>query len=161
MLSEFKKAGAYIDPLSDERKSFIESVQPYNAPNLLPNDIVWNLNRSLGILNDWARKDRHRKLHMMMSWAANISPKLAIPPGVGLVYLVPSGAGFLENKSDIAIFKLSGWLPGMEVNANPNLTVDVALNEEPPCCTESDTLSNRVDAIFRSVKSVVRTLERS
>ncbi len=154
--AKFNKAKSYISPLSEKKMGYIESVQPYNAPELSPELMVFNFNRSLGILNDWARKDRHRQLHVIGSWAANITPELRMPIGAGLVYMVPSGAGFLE---DIASFKLSGWLPGMDVYANPNLTVDIAVNEVPPPCADNDTFTNRLTAIFLAVTCAVSALQ--
>ena len=68
-------------PLTNEQRSIIEAVQPYNAPELPAHLRVGNWNRSLGILNDWARKDRHRKLHVLASWASDIQPMLIIPEG--------------------------------------------------------------------------------
>jgi hypothetical protein len=156
---KFKEARDGIAPLSHKRRSYIESVQPYNAPELAPELMVFNFHRGLGILNDWARKDRHRQLHVIGSWAANISPMLEIPSGVGLIYMVPSDAGFLENESEVATFKLSGWIPGMDIKANPNLTIDIAVDEIPPPCAENDTLSNRLTAIFLSVNCAVSALE--
>jgi hypothetical protein len=52
----------------------IERIQPYNIPTLPPSEIVKNINRSLSILNDLARKDRHRKLHLVGAWAIELDP---------------------------------------------------------------------------------------
>jgi hypothetical protein len=106
--ADFKNAANYIKPLSQERQTFIEFIQPYNIPELPPEKEASSFHRALGILNDWARKDRHRQLHILGSWAANVSPKLLIPPGTVLAYMIPKGAGFLEQGSEIASFKIAG-----------------------------------------------------
>ena len=39
---------------------------------------------------------------------------------------------FLEGKTKIAAFTIEGHTPGMDVHANPNLPIDIALDEIPP-----------------------------
>ena len=94
----FDKSSAKIAPLSHELKAFIKAVQPCNTPPLKKNEEVFNFNRCLGILNDWARIDRHRQLHFIGSWASNISPKLRLPPGVKLIEMNIFEGGLLETK---------------------------------------------------------------
>ena len=59
-----KKAAIALAPLADKRKRVIESVQPYPTTNIPADQLVFSINRSLGILGNWARKDRHRSLHL-------------------------------------------------------------------------------------------------
>src|ERR1017187_7108614 len=61
----FEKSALKIRPLSQKCRTFIQSVQPYNTPEIPVDLMTLNVNRSLGILNDWARKDRHRRLHVV------------------------------------------------------------------------------------------------
>ncbi|HML17890.1 MAG TPA: hypothetical protein VK419_12740 [Bryobacteraceae bacterium] len=138
-----------IRPLSSKRKSFIESVQPYNAGRI---------NRTVGILSDWARKDRHRTLHILLSWAANINPLLRIPDGTSLISIDTRRDGFLEKESVIATFRLTGWIPGMNIEANPNLTIDIAIDETPPPDGPTDTLSNRIEFMFLAVEEITSRL---
>jgi len=158
---EFNKAAGKIRPLADKRRTFIKSVQPYNAPNLAPELVVLNCNRSVGILSDWARKDRHRKLHVVGSWASRAHPKLRLPAGVSLVSMTVTGVGFLEHESQIAAFRLDGWKPGMNIEANPDLMIDVAVDEVPPPCSDNDILGNRLRSMLLNTKFVVNWLEES
>jgi hypothetical protein len=148
-------------PLTKKRRDIIESVQPYNAPALAEEYRVFNFNRTLAILNDWARKDRHRKLHIVGSWASNANPKVRLPDGVRLISLTARGDGFLEHESEIASFQLGGFVPGMKIEANPDVFVDVAVNEVPPPCADNDTLSNRVRAMVIATGAIVRAIEDS
>lgn len=75
-----KKAAFMLRSLAKGRRAIVESVQPYNVPRIAPELMVFNFNRTLGILNDWARKDRHRRLHVVGSWASNANPKVRCPP---------------------------------------------------------------------------------
>ncbi|KKK87854.1 hypothetical protein LCGC14_2749070, partial [marine sediment metagenome] len=59
--ADFKNARRKLGPLAEERRAIIETIQPYNAvEGLRPEIVVFSPHRALGILNDWARKDRHR-----------------------------------------------------------------------------------------------------
>ncbi|HEX3684082.1 MAG TPA: hypothetical protein VHU83_16235 [Bryobacteraceae bacterium] len=150
--ANFSNAGRNIRPLSDKRKAIIESVQPYKTPQ------IGNFNRAIGILSDWARKDRHRKLHVLMSWAGNISPLLRIPEGTDLTFLNIRGDGLLEKESEIATFKLGGWMRHMNIQANPNLTIDIAIDEIPPQNGPTDSFGNRIEAMFMAVEQITSDL---
>jgi hypothetical protein len=156
-----KKAPLYLRPLAQKRRDIIESVQPYKIPDLAPEDVVFNFNRALGILNDWARKDRHRRIHVAGSWVSNASPKIRCPPGVSLAYLHVTGSGLLKNESKIASFRLIGYDPSMNIATNPDLAIDVAVDEIPPPCADNDTLGNRGLAMLKAARWVVDTIEES
>jgi len=68
---------------------------------------------------------------------------------------------FLESKTKIAAFTIEGYTPGMEVHANPNLAVDIALDEIPPKCAPNDTFGNRLEAINRTVKMIIGQIEKT
>ncbi len=158
---DFKKAGWKIRPLTKKRRDIIEAVQPYNAPALEPELRVRNIHRTLAILNDWARKDRHRKLHLVGSWASHASPKLRVPSGVQIVSLSASGDGFLEHQSKVTSFQLADWHPDMRIQGNPDVVIDVAVDEIPPPCADNDTLGERVTSMIIWVKGIVNAVEQS
>jgi hypothetical protein len=119
---DFKKARWKIAPLKKKRRDIIESVQPYKAPpDLQPDLQVLNIHRTFAMLNDWARKDRHRRLHVVGGWASNASPKLYLPDGIELEWIMVAYDGLLEHESKIATFKLRGFTPGAKVKANPDV----------------------------------------
>jgi len=155
----FEKSGRKIAPLSDELKAFIKAVQPCNTPPLKKNEEVFNFNRCLGILNDWARIDRHRQLHVIGSWASNISPRLRLPPGVTPIEMNIFEGGLLENNNEIATFRLDGFIPGMKIEANPNLSIDVTVHEVPAPCADTDTLGNRLLAMEVAVRTITGKLQ--
>jgi hypothetical protein len=139
--------------------AIIEAVQPYNAPELDPDLWVFNPQRSLGILNDWARKDRHRRLHVIGSVAFNASPKFRLPVGATLGWVVVNESVFLENETEIASFQIGGYAPGMNVQANPDLCIDVSVDETPTRCAGNDTFGNRLLGITRAVERIVGEFE--
>jgi len=150
-----------IEPLTKDRRDIIESVQPYNTPKLAPDLMVLNFNRTLGILHDWARKDRHRTLHVVGSWASNANPKLRFPEGASLAYMTVHGSGFLEDEGQIASFKIDGYTTGMNVQGNPDLSIDIAVNEIPPPCADNDTLGNRLLAMSVATQSIIGAFKKS
>jgi hypothetical protein len=158
---DFEDHAFRIGPLSPERRDIVEFVQPYKVPKLAPLDMVFNFNRAIEILGDWARKDRHRRLHVVGSWVVSASPKLILPIGVSLDSIRVAGSGFLEEQGKVADFRLTGYLPGMEIKANPDLAIDIAINEIPPPCADNDTLGNRLLTMLRATYFVVTSLEHS
>lgn len=160
-VTDFRKAAWKIRPLTDARRTIIESVQPYNVPDIEPELMVFNFNRALRILNDWGRKDRHRKLHVVGSWASDANPKVDLPDGCDLEYMFVTTDGLLEHDGLIATFKLSGYVPGMDVKANPDLAIDIAVDEPPEPCADNDTLSNRLRGMIIATKAIVRGVEDS
>jgi hypothetical protein len=157
--SDFPNASRYIEPLPDKLRSIIEAVQPYKIPKLPPELMVLNVNRALSILHRWARNDRHRRLHVIASWASGARPKICLPEGISLAEVTITGDGFLENEREIARFRLAGFTPGANVQANPDLMLDIAVDESPPPCADNDTLGQRLLAMSASVKTVVRAFE--
>ena len=156
---DFQNAARKIEPLSQECRNFIESVQPYNTPQLPLDLMVLNVNRTLGILSDWARKDRHRQLHVVASWASNANPKVRVPSPATVRYIVASGDGFLKDVTQVARFKIDGFDPGMKVQANPDLAIDVAVDEIPQPCSTDDTLGNRLTQMTVAVRFVINGIE--
>src|SRR5205823_4459990 len=105
-----------------------------------PEEKITNVHRTLSILNDWARLDRHRRLHFVSVLPARCSPALRLPEGVTIESMNVTIPPFLEDKNVLATFRLSGYKRGMKVDVNPNLIVEIALNEAPLPESEGDGL---------------------
>lgn len=159
--AEFNKRSRDIGPLAQKRRDIIAEVQPYNGGVVPPHLMVRNFSRSFAILNDWARKDRHRRIHVTGSWVSSVSPQLRVPPGCSIDYLTTSGTGFLEHNDQIARFKLTGYVPGMIVQANPYLALDIGVDEGPPPCADNDTLGNRIETMIFATYAVVGSFRNS
>jgi len=161
--TEFRRKATFmLGPLAQKRRDFIESVQPYNVPETLPPELlVMNVNRCLGILNDWSRKDRHRRLHVLGSWASGANPKVHLPRGAKLDYIRVHGAGFLEKQSEIARFRIANYTEDMKVQANPDLLIDIAVDEAPPPCSDNDTLGNRINWTIKNAHRVIVSIAMS
>ena len=155
---KFKAARWKLGPLEDDSRRIVELIQPYNAPILANDQIVYNFNRTIGIINDWARLDRHRGLRVVGSWAGQASPQLVLPAGVSIASM-QCDDGFLNGETVVAEFQLDGWKPGMRINANPDLIIDIAVNETPYPIAPNDCLGLRMEAMLKTVSWVVSSME--
>ena len=129
-------------------------------PTLPPEKIVSNMNRSLGILHDLARKDRHRRLHVLGSWAHEVNPEFDLPPGVTVTRIEVMKSGYLERDNVLATFQLSSFIPGMKIRASPKLWTNVGLNEPPVPCHMNDSFDRRLAEMVNAVGSVVSAFEK-
>jgi hypothetical protein len=157
----FEDSAWKIAPLTNQTiREFIHDVQPCNIPNLSAG-AVW-VPETLRLLNDWARKDRHRRLHIVGSWPAWADPNLRVPEGVTIRSMTVVGLGLLLNEQSVlAEFCLDGWEPGMKIEANPDVAIDIASDEAPPPKDASDTLDTRTQRMIAVVRLVQETFEKA
>jgi hypothetical protein len=157
---EFPKlAKRRLSSLPQAVQDEIERMQPYNTPPLPAVDLIRNVNRTLGILNDLARKDRHRTLHLVGSWITDVQPEFDLPKGVKIASLTRTMGGFLSDWSDVATFKLTGFHGQRNIQVNPFLVTSMGLNEPPPACHENDNWGQRFTQMITTVNFVIGDLE--
>lgn len=156
---QFEDSARKIAPLHEGRREIVRLVQPYLADELP--DRIGGMNVALGILNDWARKDRHRKLHVVGSWASEATPQFIIPDGARIEDLHVRADGFLEHDHEVAKFRVVGWEPGMDIKANPDLMIDIALDEAPGPRNQDDTFGARIAVMVEAVNYVIGAIEHS
>jgi hypothetical protein len=154
-----KQAKRRLSALPKNIQNEIERMQPYNTPSLPPEDMVKDLNRSLTILHDLARKDRHRRLHIVGAWPYHFDPKFTMPPGVTVDSLTITPPGILEEGSILARFQLKGFSWGMNIQVNPWLRTNVGLNEPPIPCHVSDTFDRRLEEMINAVGTVIAAFQ--
>jgi hypothetical protein len=145
--------------LPPEVQKGIESVQPYNAISLPPEEMMKHLGRSLGILHDLARKDRHRQLHIVGSWPLEVKPRFDFPPGVFLRSFETMPPALLEEGTVVARYQLGGFVSGQEVGIRPNLKTNFGCGEPPMACCRDDTFANRLTEMVNAVGSVLIAFE--
>ena len=81
---------------------------------LTPEELAVSINnRNLGILNDWARIDRHRRLHVVGSWLSQVAPELKCPIEAFLVSMKIFRHDFPADKNEIARFRFKGYSRGI------------------------------------------------
>jgi len=140
----------------------IEIVQPYNAPRISPGVLAASINRTLGIINDLARKDRHRKIHVVGSWPFDLTPSFVLPTGVSVDSITPMPPAILTEGTVIATFWIRGYQSGVtEAEVNPKLRTTFGCAEPPLPIDSSDTFETRIRDMFNTVKGVIEFLERN
>ena len=156
----FKSSESKIAPISDQKlRGFLRKVQPFYIPQLGAPGAEW-LPETLGMLNDWARKDRHRRLHVVGSWASEADPHLHLPDGVALRSMNVVGLGaLLTDQNQLATFELDGWRRGLPIEANPDVFIDLASDEAPAARETSDTFDMRTQQLIAAVRFVLRAFE--
>lgn len=145
--------------LPQNLKDAIERMQPYNTPQMPPEQMVSSINRCLGILNDLSRKDRHRRLHVVGSLPLTFEPLFSLPKGISVVDVQTKTDGLLEEQAEIATFRLIGFRSGMKIKVNPNMSTNIGCSEPPPACHANDTFAQRLTEIIKTVNSVVVAFE--
>lgn len=127
----FKNSDRKIAPLNDRAKDAIASVQTYRASAETDDGNLMVIN-GLAMLNDLARRDRHRRLHVVGGWRSVIAdkaPALILPEGVTLRWFTVAEDGFFDEEGDIARFGLQGWKPTMEIGSTPNISIGPEIDE--------------------------------
>lgn len=155
----FEKAAWKISPLNEERRRIVESFQIFNASAVHEKE-VWVL-YYLHMLNELARRDRHRRLRVVGSWASEAKPRLRLPDGVEILRLQVHSNCFLREDTVVAEFELGGWKPSMRIEANPDLAIDIALDESAPGYEGPHPLGRTVPNLVRAVRTVRERLEAS
>lgn len=158
--TSFDHAARKFAPLTDQHRTMIESIQPYDPENRTDGHRL--IGETLQVINDLARKDRHGGLRVIASWGANRNPQIdTLPAGCSLAWLTTTPDGLLEHESEVARFKIDGWRPGLEFEANPNLTIDVTIEYAPPPRDDADTLSTRSKWMIAVVANLIEGFEQT
>ena len=79
-LAEFQNAMKKMPKIPDDVRGLIESVQPYTTKAVVNEGSRYPIGRTLSILNDWARIDRHRRLHFVGTAWTKGSLQIKVPP---------------------------------------------------------------------------------
>jgi hypothetical protein len=125
--------------LSDDHRQMLERIQPYQAQRQ-------DLN-CLGMLNDLARIDRHRTVHLVGA---------CVVEG-GLAVKAPAGSVITESRrverpvideGHIATFVVDPWSPGQQVQLYPDLVLDVGI-AEMAADRPWGSLANRLKALHK------------
>lgn len=144
--------------LNEDRRRFIELMQPFEEPDLAPKLRIGNFNRCLRFLNELARIDRHRRLHTFSTYVTGGEPQFRLPKNVSLEALELNVPGNIVDLP-LAKFRLSGWQRGMKLSANPNVDLELSLEEMEAPCWPNDGLPNRLKSIVSTVRMIIAALE--
>jgi hypothetical protein len=120
--------------IPQEIRDLIEAVQPYRGVTGRHENKVWDIGATLVVLNDWARMDRHRKLHLIGTAVVEGNLRIILPAGKGmsLEYCnFTTDNRILEHEHEFASFKIRNFVPDAEVHMNPQFSFDITVDETP------------------------------
>lgn len=157
--ASFERAARKIAPLSEFHQAMVESVQPYDIEERPKGHQVSA--ESLKELNDLARKDRHRGLRIVTAWVANKNPEVSLPPGCELEWIEVTPDGLLDRDGVIASFKISNWEVGLEMEGNPNCSIDVTVEDAAPPVSDEDTLDSRARMMLAVITLIIEGFEET
>jgi hypothetical protein len=157
--ASFNNAAGKIAPLAEHHKIWIEDVQPYRAE--YETEGLQFSAEALHAINDLARKDRHRGLRVIASWGSSRNPQFDLPRGCSLEWVHVTEDGLLERESEVATFKIRNWKSGLEMQANPNLLIDVTVEDVPAPADHEDTLFSRTRGWLAVVSLLIDGFENS
>jgi hypothetical protein len=127
--------------LSAEHREMLERIQPYQAQRQ-------DLN-CLGMLNDLARIDRHRAVHLV--GACVVEGGLAVKAPAGSVI---TGSRVerpvIDEEGQLATFVVDPWSPGQQVQAYPDLVLEVEI-AEMAADRPWGSLAKRLKALHKAV----------
>jgi hypothetical protein len=152
----FKKSTINNSPFPQKIRDWIESIQPYNAAKTTNPELL-AISTMLVLLHDCARKDRHRKLHIVAAVPTSVECGFDTYPGRVVSCHVVEGNLF-EGKDEFLRFTLEGFkgAPG-NIKLNSEVMVEVTIDEIPPL--QSGHTRQIFNAIFQAVHVVIEQFE--
>jgi hypothetical protein len=154
---KFEGSAVYKGPFPDELKTWLQSVQPYNAPNSSDPNVV-EYGRRLKLLHDCARKDRHRKLHILAAVPVSMNWNFTPPLPTGRIRLLK--ANFFEHEAEFLELRLreSDW-KNPDIKLETNIRLEVSVGEMPGLVGQA--VADEMDGLLRAVQLIVRDFEVS
>jgi hypothetical protein len=164
-LGSFRRAAKHkLAPLSDKHRSWIESVQPFQPGDdgkVIPERTV------LYWVNELARIDRHRSLHVVGAYVAESDPLVRAPAAssIAITNLSAEGPIFVDGDGEIARIQIAPWAEGDDVEANAQTALDPELREwterkPAPEFWERLTFGERLRFFELFVKAIIGRFER-
>jgi hypothetical protein len=128
--------------LSEEHRQMLERIQPYQAERQ-------DLN-CLGMLNDLARIDRHRTVHLVCACVVEGGLAVKAPAGSVITESCRVERPVIDEEGHIATFVVDPWSPGQQVQLYPDLVLEVEV-AEMAADRPWGSLANRLKALHKAV----------
>jgi hypothetical protein len=129
--ADFKEAIRRMKDIPADVAAIIERVQGYSRLTCIFDGNQFDIGPTLVILNDWARIDRHRQLHLVGTALTGGRLAIGSPLGMGVEYCNFIGGDVLENQSEIARFKIRNFVPGTKLSFHPEFSFEIMVDESP------------------------------
>lgn len=147
-------------PFPNKLRDWLETIQPYNAAKTVATNYPW-VNERLRVIHDCARKDRHRRLHVIAAIPTAIDWDFIIE-GPGRVTFINSlPANFLENECEFLEFGFEGTMKTETTNIKlaTAMSIEVSFAEVP--IPVGSNLGTELSKLYQATEFVLRYFEQS
>lgn len=155
----WKRSQHRIKPLNEKHRDWVHSVQPYRSARSPESTLLY-------WLNELARIDRHRTLHVMGSVVAEANPLVWAPDSTSILFEDRSDLPMpLVGRTELARFTVVPYNDGDQVTADPNCGIDPQImewatrNPDPEVWRQLN-LGDRLFHIRQFVAAIVGRFER-
>jgi hypothetical protein len=155
-LAKFSRNTINDPPFPNNLRDWVETIQPYNASKTAGTDLHF-VNTCLKLLHDCARKDRHRKLHLVAAVPTYINYRLEMWPG-RLVFAEPLVCNLFEDKNEFLKFRTTGFTSnGGKIKLNSDVMIELSIEEIP--LLNLGNSAAVINSIFSAVDVVIAYFE--
>ncbi len=150
--------------LDKKRIQILRTIQPFYTDNM-PNEFKFRCySWAFHVLNEWAKIDRHRRLHVLT--AAFFDPSISFTFGKQVVIANPTlyKIQFLEGETDIGeltIINPHGTPTTMDTETNSIFDIEIGIKEPPLPLVQEDTLTHRLNTIFEASRAIIQAFQES
>ena len=154
----FNRNPLNTDPFPQQLRDWLETIQPYNTAKTAQTDYS-TLNRRLEILHNCARKDRHRRLHLVAAVPTVMDLEFTITGPGRITYETPIQANFLEDECVFLEFGIEGVRPERTTNIKLEsaISIEVSLSEVP--VPMGSNLGTELQWVVKAVEYVIEFFE--
>lgn len=152
--AKFSKNSVNRPPFPQKLRDWIESVQPYNVSKCATTEEKIRV-YALRVLHDCARKDRHRRLHVVAAPLTEVGWSFFPIPG-RILSITPLNMNLLEGDDEFLRLRLEGFDPkgsSEKIELNSDALFEISI-DEIPLVIPGDS-QRAMGAIFDSVNHVI------
>jgi hypothetical protein len=128
--NDFRNSALCKWDFPDQLRDWIESIQPYNAEKLIGLPDEW-VCAALQLLNECARKDRHRRLHLVAAVPITHIGTVVVPSPAKVTSVMSIPANLLDSESEFLRFTADGLITGTDIDLKGKFTIEVSVDEIP------------------------------
>ncbi len=155
---QFDKCLAMKSSLPQQFKDLLRSIQPF-AGETTSEWGLKELGRRLEVLHDCARKDRHRRLHVVMASITKLRAAFECSPNVAISAVKPLPIDFLRGESEFLGFEaaFSSEDPTTFIRLRTGVTIELCISEIPGYA--GNELLSELEQIMLATQHVVDVFE--
>lgn len=129
---KFDSAAIHRLSFPQELRDWLGTIQPYSADKPV-GEPDSGLNVTLEALHNFARKDRHRRLHLCAAFSKNVSFDI-VPIGneARVQYIQPLQTDFLKGENAFLRFGVVGPIEKLKINLSTAFEIDISIDEALP-----------------------------